>query len=94
MYVSAYSCTSSLAFIMVTEGQFSTHFAGQDLLETFNGTERISYISADIEEWNYIPTNTDQCSGETFDEDTVSHSSLYAAAAAGLPTQAPSKLML
>lgn len=45
--------------------------AGQDLLEEFNGTERISYISADIVEWNYIPTETDQCSGEAFDEDTV-----------------------
>ena len=40
-------------------------------METFNGTERVTYISADIEEFNYITSDTNQCTGEPFDEDTV-----------------------
>lgn len=46
--------------------------AGTDPLDSFNGTERITYISADIEEFNYIPDEINACTGEAFDEDTVS----------------------
>lgn len=46
--------------------------AGSDPLDSFNGTERKTYISADIEEHNYVPDENNACTGEAFDEDTVS----------------------
>lgn len=36
------------------------------------GIERTTYIAAVQEEWDYIPSGVDQCTGEDFDDDTVS----------------------
>ena len=36
----------------------SNLISGSDPLDTFNGTERKYYISADIETFNYIPDDT------------------------------------